>query len=194
MSAALQQLPSLLPAPVGDTPPSLEARRPTPRYRDSPKYRLFFLPSRSSSGVLLNNNRGLTAALRSGVASVAAEETALPQSQTATSVQHKTEAATATAAPVRRIAVRRSTMDHGDAKHPVKPAVIPTNIVQWLQHACPAEILPKVLSFCGPQKSWTLMKTNRFWYHLITNDATWRVVCEDTYKVRIIISLVWKGF
>jgi hypothetical protein len=51
-----------------------------------------------------------------------------------------------------------------------------------------------VLSFCGPQKSWTLMKTNRFWYHLITNDATWRVVCEDTYKVRIIISLVWKGF
>jgi hypothetical protein len=39
----------------------------------------------------------------------------------------------------------------------------------------------------------TLSKTNRFWKSLLEDDATWRVLCEELYKVRW-NTVLWNGF
>ncbi|CAB9526278.1 expressed unknown protein [Seminavis robusta] len=59
----------------------------------------------------------------------------------------------------------------------------PENVMQWLEICCPNDVLPKVLAFCGPQMTATLMATNRYWFHLIAhNDGIWRGLCEGLYK------------
>jgi hypothetical protein len=65
------------------------------------------------------------------------------------------------------------------------PYLSPTtfNIIEWMQAECPVGILPLILAFAGPQTSMALSRTNQFWNHVLQDDATWRVLCEELYKV-----------
>lgn len=60
----------------------------------------------------------------------------------------------------------------------------PPNVLEWLQSSCPSDLIPKVLAFAGPQMMSRLNQTNRFFHETIQKDETWRVVCEELYKVR----------
>ena len=54
----------------------------------------------------------------------------------------------------------------------------------WLADDCPLDILPHVLAFAGPQTTSALSKTNQHWRNAIMKrEGTWRVLCEETYKV-----------
>jgi len=62
------------------------------------------------------------------------------------------------------------------------------NLMQWLETDCPGDCLPHILAFCGPQQTAALSRTNQFWNTaIVRNEGTWRVMCEDLYKVRRII-------
>ena len=54
----------------------------------------------------------------------------------------------------------------------------------WLEKECPGDIVPKVLAFCGPQQVAALSKTNKHWNTIVRQERTWRVMCEELYKVR----------
>jgi hypothetical protein len=58
------------------------------------------------------------------------------------------------------------------------------NVMEFLIDMCPEDVLPKILAFAGPQKTAALSKVNRVWRDVINEDWTWRVLCEDLYKVR----------
>jgi hypothetical protein len=64
------------------------------------------------------------------------------------------------------------------------------NVMQFLIDICPEDILPKILAFAGPQKTAALSKVNRVWRDVIDEDWTWRVLCEDLYKVRSCVFFV----
>lgn len=70
--------------------------------------------------------------------------------------------------------------------YPSSPTTTTTsnNLFEWMQTECPGEILPRILAFTGPQMAQTLSRTNRFWKKVLDDDATWRVLCEELYKVR----------
>jgi hypothetical protein len=57
------------------------------------------------------------------------------------------------------------------------------DVMNFLVDLCPEDVLPKILAFAGPQKTATLSKVNRVWRDVIAEDRTWRVLCEDLYKV-----------
>ena len=57
------------------------------------------------------------------------------------------------------------------------------NLVQWLEHECPSDVVPKVLAFMGPQSFAALSRTNRHWKGLLQLESTWKVLCEELYKV-----------
>ena len=59
------------------------------------------------------------------------------------------------------------------------------NLMQWLETKCPGDCLPKVLAFCGPQQTAALSRTNKHWNEVIRAESTWRVLCEELYKVRV---------
>jgi hypothetical protein len=59
------------------------------------------------------------------------------------------------------------------------------NVMHFLTDICPEDILPKILAFAGPQKTAALSKVNRAWRDVIANDWTWRILCEELYKVCI---------
>ncbi len=56
--------------------------------------------------------------------------------------------------------------------------------LEWLEKECPNDIVPKILAFCGPQKVAALSKTNKHWNAVVRQEQTWRVMCEELYKVR----------
>jgi hypothetical protein len=58
------------------------------------------------------------------------------------------------------------------------------DVMKFLVDFCPEDVLPKILAFAGPQKTAALRKVNRVWRDIIAEDRTWRVLCEDLYKVR----------
>lgn len=58
------------------------------------------------------------------------------------------------------------------------------NPLRFLQHNCPEDVLPLVLAFCGPQTAAVLQQTNRHWFNIMQEEATWKVLCEELYKVR----------
>ena len=60
------------------------------------------------------------------------------------------------------------------------------NILEWLENDCPVDVLPVVLAFCGPQQTAALSRTNQHWNEVIRKEGTWRVLCEELYKVRIV--------
>jgi hypothetical protein len=57
------------------------------------------------------------------------------------------------------------------------------NVMEFLIDVCPEDVLPKILAFAGPQKTAALSKVNRVWRDVIAEEWTWRVLCEDLYKV-----------
>jgi hypothetical protein len=57
------------------------------------------------------------------------------------------------------------------------------NVMEFLTGVCPEDVLPKILAFAGPQKTAALSKVNRVWRDIIAEEWTWRVICEDLYKV-----------
>jgi hypothetical protein len=57
------------------------------------------------------------------------------------------------------------------------------NVMQWLQSDCPQDLVLRVLAFAGPQTASALSKTNRYWKEVMDEEQTWRVLCEQLYKV-----------
>lgn len=57
-----------------------------------------------------------------------------------------------------------------------------SNPLLWMQEECPEDVLPKILSFCGPQMASTLNQTNSFWRELMDQQSTWRIISEELYK------------
>jgi hypothetical protein len=69
----------------------------------------------------------------------------------------------------------------GDA-FPVKDV---STVLAWMQTDAPPDVMPRILSFCGSRKVNALSRLNKTWNKIITtNDLVWRVMCEDTHKVR----------
>lgn len=62
------------------------------------------------------------------------------------------------------------------------------NVLEWLQTDAPAELLPKILSFCGSRKANALSKVNKTLNEIVKNDTVWKVMCEDTHKARLLVS------
>ena len=60
-------------------------------------------------------------------------------------------------------------------------------LMQFLQEDCPEQVLPKILACCGPQQIAALNQTNKHWHSIIRKEATWKVLCEELYKVRRLI-------
>jgi hypothetical protein len=63
-----------------------------------------------------------------------------------------------------------------------RPKVL--NVVQWLGEECPEDLLPTILAYAGPKTTAALTKTNKRWNDMIRQESTWKVLCEDLYKVR----------
>ena len=104
----------------------------------------------------------------------------------ATSLTQNTAAAFALleqAPPV--LLCRRSSKQSSSLKKapPVLRPSLESTLMQWLQRECPKDVVPKVLAFCGPQTTAKLQQSNRFWRDLVSSEATWRVLCEELYKV-----------
>jgi F-box domain len=55
--------------------------------------------------------------------------------------------------------------------------------VYYLQDGCPPEVLPLILAFCGPQQTMALARVSKSWNALVNNERTFRVLCEELYKV-----------
>lgn len=63
------------------------------------------------------------------------------------------------------------------------PSSTDMNLMYFLQQDCPLDVLPKILAYCGPHKIASLALVSRQWNTVIMNDATWRILCEELYKV-----------
>jgi hypothetical protein len=59
------------------------------------------------------------------------------------------------------------------------------NAVQWLGEECPKDLLPTILAYAGPKTTAALTKTNKRWNNIVQQESTWKVLCEDFYKVRL---------
>jgi hypothetical protein len=57
-------------------------------------------------------------------------------------------------------------------------------LFHFLETECPQDVLPKILAYAGPRKAAALSQTNRFWKNVTSKEGTWRVMCEELYKVR----------
>ena len=64
-----------------------------------------------------------------------------------------------------------------------------SNPLRFLQEDCPEDVLPLVLAFVGPQTAAVLQRTNRHWNNILQQEATWKVLCKELYKVRGCTSL-----
>jgi len=61
-------------------------------------------------------------------------------------------------------------------------------LFQWLETDCPADgVLPLILAFLRPQQTAALSRTSRHWNRVMRSEATWRVLCEQLYKVRLLL-------
>jgi hypothetical protein len=69
-------------------------------------------------------------------------------------------------------------------------AVTAAALFSFLETDCPQDVLPKILAYAGPKKAAALSQTNRFWKNVTSKEGTWRVMCEELYKVRYIIEVI----
>jgi hypothetical protein len=67
---------------------------------------------------------------------------------------------------------------------PTKKQTPASPVLFWMQHGCPQDVVPKILAYCGPKTTATLFQCSRFWRDLISEEDTWRIMCEELYKVR----------
>ena len=58
------------------------------------------------------------------------------------------------------------------------------NVLEWMHDDAPPELLPKLLSFCGSRQMNALSRVNKAWNAVMKDESVWRVLCEDTHKVR----------
>jgi hypothetical protein len=58
------------------------------------------------------------------------------------------------------------------------------NLMQWLQTSCPVDVVPLVLAYSGPQQTAVMSRVNRHWRSVVQQESTWRVMCEQLYKVK----------
>jgi hypothetical protein len=49
---------------------------------------------------------------------------------------------------------------------------------------CPSDVLPRILAYAGPQTTCQLQHCSRFFYNVLHRQGTWRILCEELYKVR----------
>ena len=61
------------------------------------------------------------------------------------------------------------------------------NVMSWLETDCPHDLLPRVLAFAGPQTTAALSRTCRFWRDVTDKESTWKILCEELYKVGYMI-------
>ncbi len=78
---------------------------------------------------------------------------------------------------------RMSLANHHHYHHARTGTFMAKNVVVWMQEECPSDILPKIIAYAGPQMAAALNATNRFWRETFQDDSTWRVMCEELYKV-----------
>lgn len=64
------------------------------------------------------------------------------------------------------------------------------NVLQWLEHDAAKDAVPLILAFAGPQKCAALAAVSKHWYDLLHQETTWRVMCEELYKVRAQYNIV----
>lgn len=63
--------------------------------------------------------------------------------------------------------------------------VSPTkNVLEWMNDVAPPEIMLRILSFCGSRRLNALSRTNKSWNSVVKDESVWRVLSEDTHKVR----------
>ena len=67
----------------------------------------------------------------------------------------------------------RSLMDH---------SVLSTNVMSWLHDEAPQDIIPKVLSYLGPQKHQVLSRLNKSWNKICLSEGVFRTLSEDYGK------------
>jgi hypothetical protein len=70
-------------------------------------------------------------------------------------------------------------------KEKSKTKALSSSVLQRIETNLPHDVIPKILAFCGPQTTAKLQRCSRFWYATISSDQTWRVLCEELYKVRM---------
>ena len=58
-----------------------------------------------------------------------------------------------------------------------------TSPLAWLEQDCPCDLVPKILAYCGPQQVAALSKTSKHWNNVAHQEKTWRILCEELYKV-----------
>ena len=63
------------------------------------------------------------------------------------------------------------------------------NVLEWMKDDAPPELLPKLLSFCGSRQMNALSRVNKAWNSVMKDESVWRVLCEDTHKVRMLFLL-----
>lgn len=56
------------------------------------------------------------------------------------------------------------------------------NVLEWLEHDAPQDILPKILCFAGPKMIHTLARVNKSWNSICTSEAVFRTLCEGLGK------------
>jgi len=54
--------------------------------------------------------------------------------------------------------------------------------MHWIEKQCPVDVIPKILSFAGPQSMQVLNLTSRHWRSVMEEESTWKVLCEDYHK------------
>lgn len=69
----------------------------------------------------------------------------------------------------------------------ISPSTAKSNVMLWMEHCCPNDIIPKILSFVGPQTVTAISRTSKHWNSFVKQESTWRVMCEDLYKVSVLV-------
>ena len=109
----------------------------------------------------------LKLAPRSANSVIVDENTSMAASTTSQAVNRK--------AHVSRSFRRRQTAASGHSNS--------SGLMHWLETDCPQELIPRVLAYAGPQTTAAVSLTCRFWKEIVERESTWRILCEELYKV-----------
>lgn len=89
---------------------------------------------------------------------------------------------------------RRAIVNRSKKRQHSTPSKIPSHIMNkatetfeskvlsWMEYQAPDDILPKILSFAGPQTVQILSKVSRHWNKLACSETVFRTMCEDYKK------------
>jgi hypothetical protein len=80
--------------------------------------------------------------------------------------------------------------DHDDALDidQIQNDIVYADTMSWIVSGqCPADLVPKILTFAGPRHASALAQTHEYWHNVMNQETTWKIFCEDLYKVRNVI-------